>query len=106
MPKGVEEGCIGSLGLADSIIEWINNKVLMYITGNYIQHPVTNHNEKEYKTRYTCIIESFCSTAEINTTCKSTILQKHLKNKYNKSGVLFPLQVLSTDVLYAYEIFD
>ena len=34
------------------------------------------------------------------------LYSKHLKNKYNKSGVLFPLQVLSTDVLYAYEIFD
>ena len=29
-------------------IEWINNKVLLYSTGNYIQYPVTNHNEKEY----------------------------------------------------------
>ena len=46
----------------------INNKVLLYSTENHIQYPVTNHNVKEYKTRYTCIIESFCSTAEINTT--------------------------------------
>ena len=28
-------------------IGWIN-KVLLYITGNYIQYPVINHNEKEY----------------------------------------------------------
>ena len=28
---------------------WINNKVLIYSTGNYIQYPVTNHNGKEYK---------------------------------------------------------
>ena len=28
-------------------IEWINNKVLLYSTGNYIQHPVINHNGKE-----------------------------------------------------------
>ena len=26
---------------------WINNKVLLYSTGNYIQYPVINHNEKE-----------------------------------------------------------
>ena len=26
-----------------------NNKVLLYSTGHYIQHPVINHNEKEYK---------------------------------------------------------
>ena len=27
-------------------IEWINNKVLLYSAGNYIQHPVINHNGK------------------------------------------------------------
>ena len=30
-------------------LEWINNKVLIYSTGNYIQYPVINHNGKEYK---------------------------------------------------------
>ena len=29
-------------------IEWINNKVLLYSTWNYIQYPVINHNGKEY----------------------------------------------------------
>ena len=29
--------------------EWINNKFLIYSTGNYIQYPVINHNGKEYK---------------------------------------------------------
>ena len=29
-------------------IEWINNKVLLYSTENYIQYPMINHNEKEY----------------------------------------------------------
>ena len=28
-------------------IRWINNKVLLYSTGNYIQYPVTNHDGKE-----------------------------------------------------------
>ena len=32
-------------------IEWINNKVLQYSTGNYIQYPVINHTGKEYKKR-------------------------------------------------------
>ena len=27
---------------------WINNKILWYSTGNYIQHPVINHNKAEY----------------------------------------------------------
>ena len=30
-------------------IEWINSKVLLYRTGNYIQYPVINHNGKEYE---------------------------------------------------------
>ena len=29
-------------------IGWINNKVLLYSTGNYIRYPVINHNGKEY----------------------------------------------------------
>ena len=49
-------------------LEWINNKVLMYSTGNYIQHLVISHNGKEYKKRmYICITESLCCTGEINT---------------------------------------
>ena len=28
--------------------EWINNKVLLYSTENYIQYPMINHNGKEY----------------------------------------------------------
>ena len=47
----VVEGRTGSLGLVDAnyYIEWINNKVLLYSTGNYIQYPVINHNGKEYE---------------------------------------------------------
>ena len=33
-------------------IEWINNKVILYKTGNYIQYSVTNHNGKEYGKEY------------------------------------------------------
>ena len=37
-------------------LEWINNKVLIYSKGNYIQSPGINHNEKQYKVRmYVCI---------------------------------------------------
>ena len=47
---GMGEGC-GSLGLEDanSHIEWINNKVLLYSTGNYIQYSLINHHGKEYE---------------------------------------------------------
>ena len=48
------------------LIEWINNKVLLYRTGNYIQYPVINHNEKE------CIY--MCITSQ-KLTCKLTVLQ-------------------------------
>ena len=29
-------------------MEWINNNVLLYSTGNYVHYPVINHNGKEY----------------------------------------------------------
>ena len=50
-------------------IEWINNMVLLYSTGNYIQYLVINHNGKECKKCiYICITESLCGTTEINKT--------------------------------------
>ena len=30
-------------------IEWINDNVLLYSTGNYTQYPGINHNGKQYK---------------------------------------------------------
>ena len=30
-------------------VEWINNKVPLYSTENYIQYPVINHNGKNMK---------------------------------------------------------
>ena len=57
--------------------EWINNKVLLYSTGNYSQYPVINHNGKNMENNvYICVCvyvyiyisESFCCIAEINTT--------------------------------------
>ena len=50
--------------------EWINNKVLLYSTGNYSQYPVIHYNGKEYEKEciYIRITESLCRTAEIKTT--------------------------------------
>ena len=48
--------------------EWINNKVLLYSTGKYIQYPVTNHNGKEYEKEYIYIHTLLCCAEEINTT--------------------------------------
>ena len=68
-------GCWGGGGWAGSFrisrcklfyIGWINNKVLLYSTGNYIQYPVINHNGKKYKKNvYICITESLCCTAKV-----------------------------------------
>ena len=33
-------------------IEWINNKVLLYSTGYYVQYPLISHNGKEYEEEY------------------------------------------------------
>ena len=52
-------------------IGWINDTVLLYSTGNYIQYPVINRNGKEYEERkniHIYISESLCGTAEIYTT--------------------------------------
>ena len=59
-------------------IEWINNKILLYSPGNYIQYPVINHNGKENEKEYVyvCILyiyiyifitEPLCCTAVTNT---------------------------------------
>ena len=53
--------------------EWINNKVLLYCTENYIQYLMINHNEKEYKYIYICITESLFCTAVINRHGKSIL---------------------------------
>ena len=50
-------------------IGWINNNILLYSTGNYIQYPVINHSGENMRMNvYMCFTESLCCTAEINTT--------------------------------------
>ena len=73
LPGGLGEARTGRLGLTVCrlfYIGWINNKVLLYTTGNYIQYLVTNHNEKEH----ICINKSLCCRTAFKH-CKSTILQ-------------------------------
>ena len=50
--NGVGGGRVGSLGSADAncYVGWINSKVLLHSTGNYIQYPAINHNGKAYET--------------------------------------------------------
>ena len=86
---GVRDGRSGSLGISRCKLvytEWINNKVLLYSTEDYIQYPVITIMEKEYEknlrcygkiwTNFSakpvcvcvCVTELLCCTAEINTT--------------------------------------
>ena len=53
----------------NSITEWINNKVLMYSTQNYIQYPMVNHTGKQFFLKmYICVTESLCYIPETNRT--------------------------------------
>ena len=65
--RGGREGEVGISRCKLLYIDWINNRVLPYITVNYSQYPKINHNGKEYKNVYICITKSLCCTAEINT---------------------------------------
>ena len=52
--EGVGEGWIGIWGSAhEAIIYKINNRVLLYNTGNYTQYPVISHNGKESEKKLT-----------------------------------------------------
>ena len=78
------EGCWGRMDWEFGIsrckllyIEWTNNEVLLYSTGNYIQYPVRNHNGKECEKDVYVHIEPNHSAVQQKLThnCKSTILQ-------------------------------
>ena len=45
---GIDWGCAGSRCKL-LYTGWINNEVLRYSKGNYIQYPVITHNRKEYE---------------------------------------------------------
>ena len=64
---------------------WINNKILLYSTGDYIHYSVINHNGKEYEKECVCVYvtESLCCTAEINTS-----LELYFKEKKEKPLLL------------------
>ena len=50
-------------------LEWINNKVLLYSTGSYIQSLWVEHDGREYETKnmYICMTGSLCCTEETDT---------------------------------------
>ena len=60
-------------------IKYINNKILLYSTGKYIQYLVIAYNGKEYEKEYTYVTESLCCTPETN-----NIVSQLYFNKINK----------------------
>ena len=68
--QGVGEGMEWEVGVSRCkllYMEWINNKVLLDSTGNYIQYPVITIMEKNMKNSiHIYITELLCCTAEIN----------------------------------------
>ena len=41
-------------------IGWVNHKILLYSTGNYIHYSVTNHSGKEYANIYIYVCVCMC----------------------------------------------
>ena len=68
--RSMGEGWVGSLGLTCKLLfmEWINNQVLLYSAGNYIQYAEKNHNGKELISCMYYTTESLCCTPEANRT--------------------------------------
>ena len=56
-------------------VEWINNKVLLYSTQNYIQYPMINHNEKDCSKKECIDMYHFAVQQKLTQHCKSTLLQ-------------------------------
>ena len=77
-------------------IEWINSKVLLNSTKDYIQYPVINHHGKYKQRMCVCVCVCVCVHIYLNhfalqqkqiQHCKSTILQ--LKKDCKKSKIAF-----------------
>ena len=58
-------------------IEWINNKVLIYSTGNYIQYPMINHNGKELKKKNVYVYIYIISSVQFHRSVVSDSLRPH-----------------------------
>ena len=71
-------------------IRWMNNKILLYSPRNCIQHPVVNHNGKEYEKEYIYIYKThFAVLQKLTQHCKSTVLQYNKKKKHKKYSTFF-----------------
>ena len=57
-------------------LEWINDKVLLYSTGNYIQPPETDHDGKEYFQRKYVYVHVYFTVQQKLAHCKSKLILK------------------------------
>ena len=67
-------------------LEWINNEVLLYSTGNYIQLLVTEHDRRQYEKKNVCTyiyihthimyvyLDHLAVQQKLTEHCKSTII--------------------------------
>ena len=68
-------------------IKQVNNKGLLYSTGNYIQYLVTNYNGKESeKIQRYILLNHFAVNQKLIQHCKLTILQLKRKKKKTSSN--------------------
>ena len=61
--KRYRQGMDWEFGFPDAdylYIEWIKNEILPYTTGNYIQYPMIDHNEK-YEKEYILKLNHFAA---------------------------------------------
>ena len=65
---GVVEREFGISGNTLLCTEWMDEKILLYSTGNYIQCPVINHNGKECGKVYVYICVCVCVTESLRCT--------------------------------------
>ena len=62
-------------------LEWINNKALLYSTGNYIQYSEINHNGKEYEQEYGNIDSMDLSLSKLRKIVKDRKKKKIIKDR-------------------------
>ena len=68
------------------IDKWINNTVLLYSTGNWIQSPVINHNGKEYEKECTYVsLNYFAIQQKLTQHCKPTMPQLKKESNWDET---------------------
>ena len=75
-------------------IGWINTKVLLYSTGNYIPYPVINYNGKEYEKESACVWVTLLYSRNEHNTVHQLYFDKTKTRKKRKRGTSLVAQWL------------